>query len=227
MYFLMTALMVVGAVSCNKDDESGKKAPEGAVDLGIVIPRGDGTSYKLYWAKANLCETGFCASESDYGDYYAWGEMEAKTTFSEGNYTYDGNPASLIEAGRDVARERLGGAWRIPTETELKALAETKDNVGYKWTFKTISGHNGYEIRYLAGNTSIFIPFGANSTTLSTLRDLAGFYWGSTLHSEDPEWACGLQIWEGEDELGNPTTEAIAAANLSRWIGCTLRPVCE
>ena len=50
--------------------------PEGAVDLGIEMTRGDGTKYKLYWAKSNLSEDGLCANPEDYGDYYAWGETE-------------------------------------------------------------------------------------------------------------------------------------------------------
>ena len=50
--------------------------PEEAVDLGIEMTREDGTTYKLYWAKSNLCETGLCADPEDYGDYYAWGETE-------------------------------------------------------------------------------------------------------------------------------------------------------
>ena len=55
-----------------KDDD---KVPEGAVDLGIVMTREDGTTYKLYWATSNLCEDGLCPNPEDYGDYYAWGEV--------------------------------------------------------------------------------------------------------------------------------------------------------
>ena len=50
--------------------------PEEAVDLGIEMTRGDGTTYKLYWAKSNLSEDGLCSNPEDYGDYYAWGETE-------------------------------------------------------------------------------------------------------------------------------------------------------
>ena len=75
MYFLLAALMVLVAVSCKKD-KPGNKIPEGAVDLGMMMTREDGTTYKLYWAKSNLCESGLCANPEDYGDYYAWGEVE-------------------------------------------------------------------------------------------------------------------------------------------------------
>ena len=74
--FAISALMLLLAgVSCTKDPW-GSKCPKGAVDLGIVMTRADGTTYKLYWAKSNLCESGLCANPEDYGDYYAWGETE-------------------------------------------------------------------------------------------------------------------------------------------------------
>ena len=50
--------------------------PDGAVDLGIVMTRADGTTYNLYWAKSNLSVNGLCPNPEDYGDYYAWGETE-------------------------------------------------------------------------------------------------------------------------------------------------------
>ena len=46
--------------------------PKGAVDLGMELERADGTKYKLYWAECNLG----AEKPEDYGDYYAWGEVE-------------------------------------------------------------------------------------------------------------------------------------------------------
>lgn len=43
-----------------------------AIDLGIVISRGDGTAYKLLWADCNLGAT----APEEGGDYYAWGETD-------------------------------------------------------------------------------------------------------------------------------------------------------
>ena len=63
-----------GAVKSFTTKES--TIPAGAVDLGMVLTREDGTTYKLYWAKSNLCESGLCANPEDCGDYYAWGETE-------------------------------------------------------------------------------------------------------------------------------------------------------
>lgn len=50
--------------------------PAGAVDLGIIMTREDGTTYNLYWAKSNLSVNGLCPNPEEYGDYYAWGELE-------------------------------------------------------------------------------------------------------------------------------------------------------
>ena len=59
-------------VSCRHDDpEVEPGVPEGAVDMGIVMTREDGSTYKLYWAETNLCDSGLCQSPEDLGDYYA------------------------------------------------------------------------------------------------------------------------------------------------------------
>lgn len=66
------------SVTCGGKSASCEVAvvPEGAVDLGVVMTRGDGTKYHLFWAKTNLSEYGFCAKPEDTGDYFAWGETE-------------------------------------------------------------------------------------------------------------------------------------------------------
>ena len=52
------------------------QCPEGAVDLGIIMPREDGTTYRLFWAESNLSKDGLCPKPEDFGDYYAWGGTE-------------------------------------------------------------------------------------------------------------------------------------------------------
>ena len=198
-----------------------KEAEKTAVDIGIKV---GGKTIK--WASANLG----AEQPYEYGHYYAWGEMETKLVYTQESYTYKKEPDNLTAAGRDVARALLGGTWRMPTEAELAALAATKDNSGYQWTLKNISGSTGYEIKYLAGNTSIFIPFGSNYNAYES-RNYLGCYWGSTICT-DPDMkdlvASALQIWEEEQEDGHTMLpEAIAAANMPRHEGCTIRPVCE
>ena len=129
-----------GAVKSFTTKES--STPEGAVDLGIMITRTDGTTYKLYWAKSNLSDKGLCTNPEDYGDYYAWGETKPKENYSwlmykfgkssSGPFSKYSTPRSdgpidnktVLEPEDDVAHVKLGGKWRMPTDfewTELRA----------------------------------------------------------------------------------------------------------
>ena len=58
------------------------------MDLGIVVTRADGTTYKLFWAKSNLSNDGLCDNPEDYGDYYAWGETKTKSDYSWSTYKF-------------------------------------------------------------------------------------------------------------------------------------------
>ena len=72
-----------GKVSDKCQVEVSLPVPEGAVDLGIVITRTDGTTYRLFWAESNLDAKGLCANPEEFGDYFAWGEKEPY--YAEGN----------------------------------------------------------------------------------------------------------------------------------------------
>ena len=72
--FLVAMALLVSCRPNNPDVEP--VVPEKAVDMGIIMTREDGSTYKLYWAKSNLCESGFCQKPEDLGDYYAWGETQ-------------------------------------------------------------------------------------------------------------------------------------------------------
>ena len=67
-------------VSCRRPDgpepDPEPAVPDGAVDMGIVMTREDGTTYKLYWAESNLSENGLCPNPEDMGDYFAWSETQ-------------------------------------------------------------------------------------------------------------------------------------------------------
>ena len=94
-------------VSCKPEDpDIIPVLPEGAVDMGIVMTREDGTTYNLYWAESNLCESGLCKTPEDFGDYYAWGETlpyyvaghsqdNPCTDWRSGKYGYDWNSYKL------------------------------------------------------------------------------------------------------------------------------------
>lgn len=190
--------MVCGAVSCKKDKPS-KKIPEGAVDLGIVMTRADGTTYNLYWAKSNLCETGLCANPEDYGDYYAWGETKPKSEFnwstykygssSSGPFTkYNGSDKTVLDPDDDaVVQAILGGKWRMPTIEEWMALREQST-----WVWTDDYNGTGIKGRIITANNgnSIFLP--ATGYRYNAFLDddgAKGFYWSSSLNTDEPNKA--------------------------------------
>ena len=106
------------------------------VDLGL--PSG------LKWAS---CNVGASAPE-DYGDYYAWGETEAK------------KESKIIDIGinisgtkYDVAHVKWGGTWRMPTKADFEELI---DNCEWEWT--TRNEVNGCKVISKKNGESIFIP---------------------------------------------------------------------
>lgn len=66
------------------------------------------------------------------GDYFAWGEIEPKTTYSSDNYSYHnvniGNDISGTEY--DAATQSVGNGWRMPTKAEFQELL---DNCIWNW----------------------------------------------------------------------------------------------
>lgn len=111
------------------------------VDLGLSV----------LWATCNVG----ASSPSDYGNYYAWGETEIKSSYTKDNSkTYrkmdmidiSGNPQY------DAATANWGEGWRMPTKEELEELVDKCD-----WQWTTQGGHNGYKVTGPNGN-SIFLP---------------------------------------------------------------------
>ncbi len=138
------------------------------VDLGL--PSG------LKWAVHNV---GASAAE-DYGDYYAWGEIETKDSYTQQNSVTYGMPMEDISGDPqyDVARALWGETWRLPTRDEQKELL---DNCTWEWTSQ--NGVNGYLVTGSNGN-SIFLPAaGYKENSSHTEVGEYGYYWSSTPQS--------------------------------------------
>ncbi len=96
--------------------------PKGAVDLGMELTRADGTTYKLYWAECNLG----AEKPEDYGDYYAWGEVEPYYSSLDPLTWKDGK-----SAGYDWASYKwCNGASNKLTKYCLKANTDCWDGEG-------------------------------------------------------------------------------------------------
>ena len=116
----------------------------GYIDLGL--PSG------LLWATCNLG----AEKPEEYGDYFAWGEVEPKEIYESDNYVgnatgkYTNN--QYMELVDDAARHNWGGNWRTPLQEEMEELVNE-----CTWTWTTLNNVNGYEVKGPNGNT-IFLP---------------------------------------------------------------------
>ena len=127
------------------------------VDLGLSVK----------WATCNIG----AGSPSEVGGFFAWGELEEKEDYREDNY--DVPFQEMLSESYDVATQRMGGQWRMPTQTEFLELIE-------KCEFIWESDYNGTGvsgIRVRSGKSSdgnessIFFPTTGPDKGLPTLTD--------------------------------------------------------
>lgn len=199
-----------------------------------VVPTGaiDGHEYvdlglSVKWATCNVG----AESPKEYGDYFAWGETETKSNYSEENSkTYQKDIDDIGCTNYDVAHVKWGGAWRLPTASEFGELI---DNCDYEWTTlhgveggKFTSRKNGNFIFLpAAGQMSGTLPFRAISKFLLRSYDSRsydpsgigsrGFYWSSSPDKIFNGSACILYFSSGDH----------SCITKGRNIGCSVRPV--
>ena len=245
---LMLALMVVFTTGCenNNGKTTGNTVSEttnetvtetvnetvnanalGYVDLGL--PSGN------LWATCNI---GANAPEES-GDFFAWGEIEKKSTYewlnykhcadgergkltkycpyaSEGNHDFR-DALNVLQPEDDAATAIMGDDWRMPDKEEYKELFRNTDR---KWT--TINGADGYlfTARNGSGN-SIFLPACGYSLDGKLIAVGEGYYWSSLL-------------FEGYDlEYDDPNLAWCLIFSSSNWcvdgtqrcVGMPVRPV--
>ena len=175
-----------GQTGNNDQTQTGNSDPANGhewVDLGLP----SGTK----WATCNVGAT----KPEEYGNYYAWGETETKSTYSWSTYfdTTDGGSTftkyttdgkTVLELADDAARANWGGAWRMPTDDEWTELREN-----CTWTWTTLNGVNGFEVKGPNGN-SIFLPAaGVRGYGSSGGAGSHGHYWSSSLNTGSPDFA--------------------------------------
>lgn len=188
------------------------------VDLGLSVK----------WATCNVG----AAKPEDYGDYFAWGETEPKSTYDWSTYkwclgshntltkycklseygTIDNK--TILDLSDDAARVNWGGSWRMPTYAELEELREN-----CSWTWVCQNGVYGYRVTSKKpGYThkSIFLP-AAGYRSGSSHAGSYGYYRSSTLVTDYPSDA--YELWFGSDSVYRYCT--------SRWYGRSVRPVMD
>jgi hypothetical protein len=189
------------------------------VDLGL--PSG------LKWA---TCNVGANAPE-EYGDYFAWGETQTKSTYVFNTYkwcngSYDTQTKyctdsyygtvdnkTVLDKEDDAAAVNWGGAWRMPTKAEQDELRQQ-----CTWTWTTQNGVNGYTVTGSNGN-SIFLPAaGVRGGSSLSYAGSRGDYWSSSLYTDHPGYAYELNFSSGY--VGGYSSSY-------RGYGLSVRPVCQ
>lgn len=155
-----------------------EETPGEMIDLGLSVK----------WASHNVG----ASSPEGFGGYYAWGETEEKSYYSEKTYKYavdsDGDGdiycdddeyiyigSNISGTQYDVAHVKWGGSWRMPTQDEIIELVE---NCSWKWT--TYNGVEGQLVTGPNGN-SIFLP-AAGLRYFTSFYEVGryGYYWSAT-----------------------------------------------
>lgn len=167
-----------------------------AVDLGLSVK----------WAPFNV---GADAAE-DYGNYYAWGEIEPSGNYSEDNCKSYNVERSDINgnAAYDAATANWSSEWRMPTQSEWNEL------ISCTWEWQ--SDPKGYIVTGTNGN-SIFLPVaGYCDGTDYKMKGTDGGYWTSTPIDDDTVNA--LSVYFDSESTGH-------IGNRYRYQGRSIRPV--
>jgi uncharacterized protein (TIGR02145 family) len=218
LFLLLTSLFWCAEIaSAQQEHES--------IDLGL--PSG------TLWATCNI------GADNPWqpGDYFAWGETDSKSKYDWSFYQYaDGNYDKLIKYcnkasyGNDGYTDRLksledaddaanaiwGPEWHIPTVDQFKELM---DNCTNEWTVNyNNKGVAGRIFKSKKNDNEIFFPaagFNGNDGNPTHVGNY-GFYWSSTLCTDNPSNAPLLYFHSGYIS---------PLSNSFRYYGQSVRPV--
>ena len=200
----MLMAMVLFAASCGKDDDpnnGGDLNGHDYVDLGL--PSG------TLWATCNVGAT----TPEGYGNYFAWGETEPKTSYnwstykycnadydqltkycSNSSYGYNGftDNLTVLQPSDDAATANLGSGWCMPTKGQWEELFQNTTNT---WT--TQNGVSG-RLFTASNGRSLFLPAaGYRWDDELNLVGSNGYYWASSLGTDYPNRAVNFGFNSG------------------------------
>lgn len=183
------------------------------VDLGL--PSGN------LWAKCNIgAET-----PKEFGEYYAWGEIETRDSFSWRNYDFlleirEDHSIVLTDIGDDIGgtqydpvHTKWGNGWELPSLSDFNELLANCETQWYeKWGVVS-----GLVVSALNGN-SIFLPITLSDNGIQP-SVIKGSYWSSTRSDSNRDnwenFAMTLCFYNSK-----PLCEPEA-----RFMGLSIRPV--
>lgn len=140
----------------------------------------------------------WCKGTSSTFTKYCPTDKQSSNWWNPKGSTVAADNKTQLELGDDAARANWGGKWRMPTQTEMQDLVDTKSNTtDYTWTWcdgSSVKYNNttvkGWKIESKKSGTAgnhIFLPAAGNRSNASfNDRGSGGYYWSSTLHTDYP-----------------------------------------
>ena len=211
---LLATCFIGSSVFC-----SWSKEDHDYVDLGL--PSG------TLWATCNVG----ASSPEEYGDYFAWGEIEPKNDYIVSTYKYcKGTFSTLtkyctnsscgtvdnkteLEPSDDAATANWGSGWQMPSFEQCRELYNSSYTTT---TWTTMNGKYGRKITSRSNGNSIFLP--AAGCRRGTSLDSAGSfgcYWSRSLYAGYSNDAYVLFF----------NSRNIFTGNVIRYRGWSVRPV--
>lgn len=177
------------------------------VDLGLSVK----------WATCNVGAD----SPSEYGGLYGWGDATGnKVSVDLDDYPNANPPANISGTQYDIAYNKWGNKWRIPTSDELRELKSE-----CSWQEKTLNGINGLECIGPNGN-SIFFPFGGirEGSNIMNKGD-SGDYWSANSNENGMKPEFSIQY--ATHLMLSSSSHIIVNVSCKRYMGLSIRPVTE
>lgn len=125
--YIHDTVYIESSGSSDNTETSGMENGHEWVDLGLSVK----------WA---TCNVGAIQPE-EFGDYFAWGEVETKAIYNWDTYKYyddfnltkytSNDSKTVLDPEDDAATVNWGGAWRMPTKAEQDEL---RNNCTWDWT---------------------------------------------------------------------------------------------
>ena len=158
-----------------------------------------------FWA---VCNLGADFPE-EFGDYYAWGELEPKDEYPFSPYNFDNT------AFADAASHVLGENWRTPASEDYEWLL---DNCDRAWVLNyNDSGISGYRFisREDSGNQIFFPAAGFKFNSNHNYANQEGYYWSSSIKASENDRAFNLFF----------SASSVNGSDVQRPLGLSIRPV--
>ncbi len=179
--------------------------------------------FGLLWATCNVGAD----NPWDYGDYFAWGETQPKSSYSWETYIWGDSITftrythtnDMLLPEDDAATANWGGDWRMPTRSEWYTLVTSSLYTRTYVPNYQGSGRSGIVVTCRYGRcegNSIFLPFAGQKLYSSRQEINKGHYLSGILQTE--RFAYGVK-------LDASTSTVMFIEGINRRIGASVRAV--